>query len=219
MTAALTWDGTGEKYYHTGVDMGALFIMGSDGTYGEGIAWNGLTKVTDNPQGGDRNELWADNIMYATMNARETAGGSISCYTYPTEFEACLGRTALKAGMYVGQQPRKKFGFAYRSLVGSDSTEEAGEIIHVYYGCSASPSSQDHSTINDNPDAIEFSFDFEATPVATTGAKPVATIDFDSRVLAAADYAAIKAKIFGSSTANAALADPDTLKGLISASQ
>ena len=216
--AALTWDGTGQKYYHTGTDMGALFVIDpTTGNYGDGIAWNGLTSVQDNPQGGDRTELWADNIMYATMSARETSGGSISCYTYPPEFEECLGRKALATGVYIGQQTRKKFGFAYRTLVGNDVTEKAGEIIHLYYGCSASPSSQDHQTINDNPDAVEFSFDFEATPVAVDSDNgPTATLDIDSRAINNdTKWTAIKNLIFGSTSANAKMPTPNEIKAIV----
>lgn len=216
--AALTWDGSGERFFEMGVDHGILFPVTTGGTYGAGVAWNGLTGVSDNPEGGDRTELWADNIMYATMNARETAGGSISCYTYPEEFAECMGMASPKAGMHIGQQSRKSFGFAYRTKVGNDLTEDAGYIIHVYYGCSASPSSRDYSTINDNPDAIEFSFDFEATPVPydTEGThQPTAYLEFDSRTLSDTSYKAIEASLIGGQSTNSKLSTPAEFAAMI----
>lgn len=217
--AVLTWDGSGERFYETGVDHGILFpVNAATGTYGAGVAWNGLTSVSDNPEGGDRTELWADNIMYATMNARETAGGSISCYTYPDEFAGCMGMVSPKAGMHIGQQARKSFGFAYRSKVGNDLTDNVGYILHVYYGCTASPSSRDYSTINDNPDAIEFSFDFEATPVPydTAGTyEPTAYLEFDSRTLSTASYTAIENALIGTASEPSKLPTPSEFAALI----
>lgn len=217
----LVWDQVGEKYYETGTDRGVLFPMGSSG-YEAGVAWNGLTGVTDSPSGGDRTELWADNIMYGSVTAREKAGGSIKAYTYPDEFNACNGQVELVDGLRIGQQARKKFGFCYRTLVGNDVSEEAGYIIHIYYGCSASPSSRDYATVNDSPNAIEFSWDFDATAVPVTGARPTASLEIDSRTADATKLAALEVILYGTPAAGqtaavpARLPLPDEIKSTLS---
>lgn len=181
-TYLLEWDKTTERLYETGVDHGVLYVMQNDGTYGAGVVWNGLTAVTEKPDGAEPNDLYADNIKYATLRSAETFGATIEAYMYPPEFMECDGSAEAANGVYVGQQPRKSFGFAYRTLIGNDAVdyEHYGYKLHLVYNATASPSEQNHETVNDNPDAIQMSWDLDTTPVPVTGKKPTATITIDS---------------------------------------
>lgn len=182
----LEWDKDGERFYEMGVQNAVLYPY--DATqlaYGEGVAWNGITSIDDSPEGGDATDLWADNTKYGTLRSAEKINGSIECYTYPAEFEACNGVKEPVKGMRIRQQTRQKFGLCYRTEIGSDADPEAGYKIHFLYGLTASPSSQTHDTINDSPDAGTFSFDFESTPIPVIIAgvtyKPTSSIVVDSR--------------------------------------
>ena len=182
--AVLTWDGTGEKYFETGVSKGVLYPISSSGTYDTGVAWNGLTSVSETPSGAEPTDLWADNIKYGTLRSPETYGGTIEAYTYPDEFAECDGSAlhASATGVKLGQQSRKVFGFSYRTQIGDD-TDPAAEnayLLHLVYGATASPSERTYNTINDSPEAITFSWEFTCTGVETAGYKPVSSITIDS---------------------------------------
>lgn len=181
----LVWDQTGEHFYETGVDQGVLFVYDdTNHTYGEGVAWNGLTAVNQNPTGADANALYADNIKYLNLFSNEEFGCTIEAYTYPDEFAACNGEAQLNSisGVNIGQQPRKMFGFSYRTKIGNDVVgSDLGYKIHLVYGAMASPSDKNYETINDNPDAINFSWEVTTTPIAVgEGYKPTAHIEIDS---------------------------------------
>ena len=181
----IVWDATGSRYYETGVSHGVLYKQTSGGSYGAGVPWNGLTGVTESPDGAEPTDLWADNIKYATMRSAETFGGTIEAYTYPEEFAECDGSYTAIAGVYVGQQPRTPFGFTYRTEVGSDTVATQGEAykLHLVYNATASPSEKAYETINDSPDAITLSWEFTTTPVAVTGHKPTSCITIDTTKL------------------------------------
>lgn len=194
----LVWDAVGEHYFENGTKMGVLFPMASDGTYERGVAWNGLTAVSESPDGGDATALYADDIKYLTLRAAENAKGTIEAYTYPDEFAACDGSATIGAGVYVKQQPRKKFGFCYRTNIGNDVNDQLGYKLHIIYNASVSPSSKDYETINDSPDAITMSWEYEADPVDFgTGFRPSATIEIDSTKVDAAKLTALEAKLYG----------------------
>lgn len=180
----IVWDATGERAYETGTDHGVLYPQKGDGTYDAGVAWNGLTAVTESPDGAEPNDLYADNIKYASLRSAETFGGTIEAYTYPDEFGECDGTAAPVAGVYLGQQKRKPFGFVYRTFQGDGNTlaDGADYKLHLWYNCTASPSEKSYETVNDSPDAITFSWEVDTTPVPVTGTtfKPVATITIDS---------------------------------------
>ena len=217
-TFALTWDADGARYYHTGVSRGVIYPMGDNNAYGAGVAWNGLTSVEESPDGADVTDLWADNMKYASFRSAENYKGTINAYMYPPEFDACNGYASPVSGMKLGQQRRKVFGLCYRTEVGSDTNPEAGYILHVVYGCTVSPSSVTHDTINDNPDAAELSWDFESTPAAVqniTGVKQVSSIELNSIELGSTKMAAVEAALYGSSSVDAALPTPDALYALI----
>ena len=183
-TYPLTWDAVGEHLYETGTDRGVIFPYNSSAkAYSEGVAWNGLTGFTDNPSGADETKLWADNIKYVSMRAAEEYGGTITAYTYPDEFAECDGSAIVEGtGLFIGQQKRKSFGFSCRTLVGNDTDlNDYGYKIHLVYGASVSPSSKDYKTVNDSPDAIEFSWEFTTTPENVgTAYKPTSHITIDT---------------------------------------
>ena len=198
--SALTWDSVGEKVYENGVSKGVLYVAKSDGTYDNGVAWNGLTAVTESPDGAEPTDLWADNIKYASMRSAESYGATIEAYTYPDEFAACDGSAEIADGVYIGQQIRSPFGFCYRTEVGSD-TYAAGAgnhyKLHIVYGCTASPSEKNYETINDSPDAITFSWEISTTPVNVTGKKPTATVTINCATLTEAQLTALENKLYG----------------------
>ena len=208
----LTWDESGTRRYETGTDRGVLYPYDSETKqYTAGIAWNGLTGVTDSPEGGDPNDIWADNMKYGTIRGAETAGGTIEAYTYPDEFELCDGSAEISNGITIGQQERQTFGFCYRSMIGNDMDPNEGYKIHIYYGCTCSPSSKDYATINDNPDAIQFSWDFTANPVNVTNHKPTATLVIDSTKVSANTLTAIENALYNGTT----LPLPDDILDLV----
>ena len=207
--SALSWDNTGDKLYETGVDHGVLYPMGQNG-YGTGVAWNGLTGVTETPSGAEATKLYADNIKYLEIRSAEEFGGTIEAYTYPDEWAECDGSAALLAGVYAGQQPRKVFGFCYRTILGNDvDLDSHGYKLHIVYGCTASPSERSYATVNDSPEAITFSWEFSSTPVNVTGHKPVSCITIASTKVDATKLKNLEDKLYGvttDSTANPAVA-------------
>lgn len=179
MAFAVTWDAEGKKIYETGVDRGMLYVYDTTNhRYGEGVAWNGLTSINDSPSGADPTDLWADNIKYISIRAAEEYGFTINAYQSPKEFDECDGMATPIEGVRITQQNRKMFGFAYRSLIGNDTEyNDHGYEIHLMYGATCSPSDKDRSTVNDSPDAVEFSWECTTTPVPVGGDfKPTAHI-------------------------------------------
>lgn len=177
----IVWDKTGERFYETGVDRGVLYQLSKTGTYTPGVAWNGLTGVTESPSGAESTGLYADNIKYLNMLSTEEFGCTIEAYTYPDEFAECDGSANLAKGATIGQQNRKTFGFAYRSLLGNDVDGTAyGYKLHLVYGAQASPSEKAYATVNDSPSAITLSWTINTTPVNVSGYKPTACVIIDS---------------------------------------
>ena len=221
--ARLTWDDVGSRYYHTGVKNGVLYVRNAQGAYPKGVAWNGLTAVNASPDGAEPTDLWADNFKYASFRAAETFGGSINAYTWPDEWYECDGYAEAAPGMFIGQQARSVFGLCYRSEVGNDvlaaDMPGAPYILHLVYGATASPSERENATINDNPDAVEFSWDFETTPVtvgnAIVNGRPTSYIELDSRKVPEAKMTAIEAILYGSNTADARLPLPAEIAQLL----
>ena len=194
---ALSWDETGEKLYETGVDHGVLYPMGQNG-YGDGVAWNGLTTVTETPSGAEATKLYADNIKYLEIRSAEEFGGTIEAYTYPDEWAECDGSAALATGVYAGQQARKVFGLCYRTILGNDvDLDKHGYKLHIVYGCTASPSERSYATVNDSPEAITFSWEFSSVPVNVAGHKPVSCITIDSTKVDATKLATLESILYG----------------------
>lgn len=220
--AALTWDGSGERLYETGVDRGVLYVMSTGGTYGTGVAWNGLTGVTESPSGAEETALYADNIKYVSLYSAEEFGATIEAYTYPDEFAQCDGSAELVGGVTVGQQARKTFGLCYRTLLGNDTDGQShGYKLHLIYGATASPSEKAYATVNDSPEAITFSWEITTTPVNVTGMSPTASITIDSTKADAECLAALEAKLYGSTEPSGAptLPLPDEVKTIMTPSE
>lgn len=211
--AVLTWDATGEHFYETGVRKGVLYVQNSNGTYGTGVAWNGLTAVTESPSGAEPTPIYADDIKYLNLYSVEEFGATIEAYTYPDEFAQCDGSESPVAGMSIGQQSRKSFGFCYRTALGNDvAAEDYGYKLHILYGCKASPAEKSYQTINDSPEAITFSWEITTTPVDVTGFKPTACVIIDSTKCDAAKLAALEATLYGSANGDPTLPLPDAIK-------
>ena len=195
---ALKWDENGKRFYETGVSKGVLYKLDSSGKYTNGVAWNGLTGVTQKPTGADETKLYADNIKYLSLRAAEEFEATITSYTYPDEFAECDGSAEMEDGITIGQQERKTFGFCYRTELGNDiKKEEYGYKLNLVWGATASPSERDYKTINDSPEAIEFSWDITTTPVEVEGYKPTATMTIDATKVDPTKLVALEKKLYG----------------------
>lgn len=199
----LVWDAAGQHLYETGIDHGVLYLQDSNGEYPEGVAWNGLTAVTESPSGAEATDLYADNIKYLSLRSAETFGATIEAYTYPDEFGACDGTAEPVDGVKLGQQNRKAFGLCYRTIIGNDTDlNDHGYKLHLIYGATAAPSEKAYNTVNDSPDAITFSWEISTVPVNVgEGFKPTACITIDSTKFNTqelkAKLDALEAKLFG----------------------
>ena len=212
----IVWDKTGERYYETGVKMGVLYPIQTDGRYSKGVAWNGLTAVTESPSGAEPTPLYADDIKYLNLISNEEFGCTIEAYTYPDEFADCDGSAALAAGVMIGQQKRKTFGLAYRTAFGNDSDGvDHGYKLHLVYGCLAAPSEKAYSTINDSPEAMTFSWEVSTTPVNVTGHKPTALLTIDSTKANPAKLAALEDILYGKDQVEPRLPLPDEIATLM----
>ena len=216
-TQALEWDKTGEHFYESGVSKGVLYVLSDEGKYDNGVAWNGLTNVTETPSGAEENAIYADNIKYASLRSPEEIGGTIEAYTYPDEWNQCDGNGELVKGVHVAQQERKTFGLCYRTEIGNDTSTESddGYKLHLVYGATASPSERSYDTQNDNPDAVQFSWEYTTNPVNVAGFKPTSLITIDSRTADKEKLTALETVLYGSSTAAARLPLPDEVKTLM----
>ena len=215
--AKLIWDATGERRYETGVRQGVLYVA-EGGIYPKGVAWNGLTAVTESPSGAEATPLYADDIKYLNLISAEEFGATVEAYTYPDEFAQCNGEAALVAGITIGQQPRKTFGMSYRTVVGNDvDNENFGYKIHLIYGAVAAPSEKAYATINDSPEAITFSWELTTTPVSVDGFKPTASLTIDSTKVDADKLAALEAILYGDDDTEARLPLPDEIAELMQA--
>ena len=218
--AKLVWDQTGERIYETGVRQGVLYPIQTGGLYSLGVAWNGLTAVTETPSGAESTALYADDIKYLNLMSAEEFGGTIEAYTYPDEFKQCNGEADLADGVSIGQQARKIFGMCYRTTIGNDvDGNDHGYKLHLVYGAQASVSEKAYATINDSPEAITFSWEFSTTPVNVEGHKPTSIITIDSTKCDKIKLAALEAVLYGSDSEEARLPLPDEIKTLMSAGE
>jgi hypothetical protein len=214
----LTWDGTGTRKYETGVDHGVLYPLNpSTGLYDTGIPWNGLSTIKEKPAGAGANPQFADNIKYLNLLSAETFGGEIDAFTYPDEFAACDGTATPTAGLTVGQQSRQTFGLSYRTRIGNDASTNLGYKLHLIYGCLASPSERDYTTVNDNPSAVSFTWAFETTPVTVSGLSPTSILIIDSTKVDATALSSLQDLLYGTSGSTASLPPPDTVVALFEA--
>lgn len=213
--AKLVWDEIGSRFYETGVKNAVLYVQ-ETGAYPKGVAWNGITAVTESPSGAEASPLYADDIKYLNLISNEEFGASIEAYTYPDEFAQCDGSAALATGVMIGQQTRKAFGLAYKTTLGNDTDgNDYGYKLHLIYGALAAPSEKAYATINDSPEAITFSWEVTTTPVNVTGHKPTASVTIDSTKVDAEKLAALEAVLFGSEDQEARLPLPDEIATLM----
>lgn len=196
--AKLIWDEDGTRQYETGTSKVVLFKKEETGKYGKGVAWSGVTAITESPSGAEETALYADNIKYASLRSREELGYTIEAYRYPDEFAECDGTAQLSEGVLLGQQKRVAFGIAYRTELGNDLDSEAGYKLHIYYNGIASPSEKSYASINDSPDAISFSWEVTTTPVNVDGYNASSRIEIDSTKADKTKLAALEAKLYGS---------------------
>ena len=216
--ARLTWDAVGERLYETGVRQCVIYPM-SNNAYPLGVAWNGITGVTESPSGADSNPQYADDIKYLNLISAEEFGATVTAFTYPEEFAICDGSAAPVAGVRISQQPRKPFGLCYRTVVGNDTDgEEYGYKLHLIYNALASPSEKGYSTINDSPEAIEFSWELTTTPISVTGYKPTAHMVIDSTKVNTANLEALEDILYGTASADPRLPLPDEIISLMGGS-
>lgn len=216
--AAITWDATGERLFETGVDHGVLYPISSSGTYDNGVAWNGLSAITESPSGAEATAVWADNIKYVNLLSAEEFGATVEAYTYPDEFAICDGTAELVDGVIVGQQARKVFGLCYRTKIGNDvDGNDHGYKLHIIYGAQASPSEKAYSTINDSPEAISFSWELTTTPVNVTGMNATSYLVIDSTKCDADKLTALEKILYGSGEPDTTprLPLPDEIKTLM----
>lgn len=213
--AELTWDELEGRLYETGIDHGVLYVS-VDGAYPAGVAWSGLTGVTESPSGAEATALYADNMEYLNLMSAEKFGATVTAYTFPEEFEECDGSRELAPGITIGQQNRKVFGMAYRSLIGSAAEgTDHGYKIHLVYGALASPSEKARNTVNDSPEALQFSWTIATTPVKVTGFKPSATLTINSLTTDTAKLKLLEDKLYGTAADPASLPLPDEVLALI----
>lgn len=223
--AKLVWDKTGERFYETGVKQGVLYIP-TEGVYSKGVAWNGLTAVTESPSGAEATALYADDIKYLNLLSTEEFGATIEAYTYPDEFAVCDGSAELTKGVTIGQQKRSTFGLCYKTTIGNDTDgNDHGYKLHIIYGALATPSEKAYSTINDSPDAVTFSWEITTTPVNVTGQKPTASLVIDSTKADKTKLEALEAILYGKDPTSEGAQDgveprlplPDEIKNLMTA--
>lgn len=215
----LVWDQTNERLYETGVKMGVVYPQAAGGTYPMGVAWNGLTAVTESPSGAEATALYADDTKYLNLMSAEEFAATIEAYTYPDEFAECDGSAELAKGVAIGQQKRKTFGLCYRTVLGNDvDGNDYGYKLHIIYGAMAAPSEKAYATINDSPEAITFSWELSTTPVSVDGFKPTASITIDSTKADPTKLEALEKILYGSEEAEARLPLPNEIATLMAAS-
>lgn len=218
----IVWDGTGNRLYETGVKNCVLYVQNTEGAYPEGVAWNGITGITETPSGGEATSLYADDIKYLDLMSAEEFSCTIEAYTYPEEFSQCDGSASLATGVRIGQQTRKSFGLCYRTTLGNDVDGDAhGYLLHLVYGLKAQPSERGYSTINDSPEAITMSWEAKSTPVSVDGFKPTSIITIDSTKVNPEALANLEKMLFGSDEtpeSKASLPLPNKVKEVMTAS-
>lgn len=217
--AKLVWDQTGEHYYETGVDHGVLYVSKSNGSgYDKGVAWNGLTTVTESPSGAEATAQYADNIKYLNLLSAEEFGATVEAFTYPPEFGPCDGSATLAVGVEIGQQSRRTFGLSYRTKLGNDTDgQDHGYKLHVIYGAQAAPSEKAYATVNDSPEAINFSWELTTTPIQVEGHKPTASLTIDSTKVNKDKLALLEKALYGDTETEAKLLLPGEIVTILAA--
>ena len=214
--ARLIWDEVGQRFFETGVKNGVLYVQDNDGSYKNGVVWNGLTAVTESPSGAEETPLYADDVKYLTLRSAEEFGATVEAYTYPEEFEQCDGSAAIAAGVTIGQQARRAFGLCYRTSVGNDiQGQNFSYKLHLIYGCTVAPSEKSYSTINDNPEAITFSWELSTVPVPVDGFSPTASLVIDASKVDEGKMELLEDALFGDESNEAKLLLPNEIMEML----
>ena len=214
--ARLIWDEVGQRFFETGVKNGVLYVQDNDGSYKNGVVWNGLTAVTESPSGAEETPLYADDVKYLTLRSAEEFGATIEAYTYPEEFEQCDGSAAIAEGITIGQQARRAFGLCYRTSVGNDiQGQNFSYKLHLIYGCTVAPSEKSYSTINDNPEAITFSWELSTVPVPVDGFSPTASLVIDASKVDEGKMQLLEDALFGDESNEAKLLLPNEIMEML----
>lgn len=217
----LEWDKTGEREYETGVSQCVLYVQGTGGTYPKGVAWNGISNITESPSGAEASPIYADNIKYLNLMSVEEYSATIEAFMYPDEFEECDGTKEIAPGVTIGQQKRSTFGLCYKTILGNDTDgDDHGYKLHMIYGALAAPSEKSHDTVNDSPEAGSFSWEVSTTPVKVAGAKPTASLEINSTKVDKAKLEALEKILYGDETGNGPrLPLPDEIAELMKATE
>ncbi len=214
--ARLIWDEVGQRFFETGVKNGVLYVQDNDGSYKNGVVWNGLTAVTESPSGAEETPLYADDVKYLTLRSAEEFGATVEAYTYPEEFEQCDGSAAIADGVTIGQQARRAFGLCYRTSVGNDiQGQNFSYKLHLIYGCTVAPSEKSYSTINDNPEAITFSWELSTVPVPVDGFSPTASLVIDASKVDEGKMQLLEDALFGDESNEAKLLLPNEIMEML----
>ena len=214
--ARLIWDEVGQRFFETGVKNGVLYVQDDNGSYKNGVVWNGLTAVTESPSGAEETPLYADDVKYLTLRSAEEFGATVEAYTYPEEFEQCDGSASIADGVTIGQQARRAFGLCYRTSVGNDiQGQNYSYKLHLIYGCTVAPSEKSYSTINDNPEAITFSWELSTVPVPVDGFSPTASLVIDASKVDKGKMQQLEDALFGDETNEAKLLLPNEIMELL----
>ena len=214
--ARLIWDEVGQRFFETGVKNGVLYVQDNDGSYKNGVVWNGLTAVTESPSGAEETPLYADDVKYLTLRSAEEFGATVEAYTYPEEFEQCDGSAAIANGVTIGQQARRAFGLCYRTSVGNDiQGQNFSYKLHLIYGCTVAPSEKSYSTINDNPEAITFSWELSTVPVPVDGFSPTASLVIDASKVDEGKMQQLEDALFGDESNEAKLLLPNEIMEML----
>lgn len=212
----LVWDEVGKRIYETGVNHGVLYPIQTGGVYTKGVAWNGLSAVTESPSGAEASPHYADNIKYLNMVSAEEFGATIEAFTYPDEFAECDGSAEIATGVYAGQQNRKTFGLCYRTILGNDTNSDGyGYKLHLVYGALAAPSEKGYSTVNESTEPIAFSWEVTTTPVSVDNFKPTASLTIDSTKADKTKLTALERILYGDADVEARLPLPDEIATLM----
>ena len=214
--ARLIWDEVGQRFFETGVKNGVLYVQDNDGSYKNGVVWNGLTAVTESPSGAEETPLYADDVKYLTLRSAEEFGATVEAYTYPEEFEQCDGSASIANGVTIGQQARRAFGLCYRTSVGNDiQGQNFSYKLHLIYGCTVAPSEKSYSTINDNPEAITFSWELSTVPVPVDGFSPTASLVIDASKVDEGKMQLLEDALFGDEQNEAKLLLPNEIMEML----
>jgi hypothetical protein len=171
------WDTEGTRTFETGVDQGMLYVSPYPG-----VPWNGIASVSENSSGGAPQEFYFDGRKYASISSHEDYSATVDSFTIPDELSPCIGRQSMSPGLIVTGQPKKQFGFSYRTLIGDDiQGTNAGYRIHLVYNAHAGLSGYAHETTGEKIDVRPYSLAVTTVPEDAPGYRPSAHFIIDSR--------------------------------------